>query len=529
MENNNSIKREDCSTKLLNLSSEFLSWVSFNFPEQFDFFQTQISENVDNLLSSDKSKVMVYGIYNSGKSTLVNALCKTEVAQMADRPMTYQITEYDRGDYYLVDSPGINAPEEHEIISDSYLNKCHIILFVASTKGMFEDRKNYERLAHLIQKEIPFIIVLNDRGYPVKSDATQEEKEKAKLLNEQELKNIQYKFIKNLTEVSGDHDITKKYEVIIVNAKKALIGIQKGKPALYQNSNIEYLDKRISQLLNSNENIKQLFVQPINNLRELFNYVEKLVNDSLSDYQEDDISVRIHTLRKKCDNIIQELRINVKQAVFGTSDLYTNSILNGEADSLEIMSSTIFEDIDRYYTAKLNDLQVYITRNFPKVEFYNDATSNLMFDYQPRLNQDVMLKSGIDLNEMEDDYTPTEIPTSKPSLFDFLKSNKKKEEELQRQLEAEAEAFNERERYKTQAIIQQRQEARQIANSNLCDLENVFAKAVANGINEKYDELLSQILNYDTNNKQAVEEIKEKLSYIKALREKLLNIETQLY
>lgn len=93
-----------------------------------------------------------------------------------------------------------------------------------------------------------------------------------------------------------------------------------------------------------------------------------------------------------------------------------------------------------------------------------------------------------------------------------------REEELRRQLEAEAEAFNERERNKAQILIQQRQEARQIANTNLCDLENIFVKAVANGINEKYDEFLSQILEYDSNNKQALEEIKDKLNQIKALR-----------
>lgn len=530
MDNSVFAKKEDCSTKLLNLSNEFLAWISANFPEQLDFFENQISDNVTSLLSSEKPKIMVYGIYNSGKSTLVNALCKENVAEVADRPMTYQITEYDRGDYYLVDSPGINAPEEHEIISDSYLNKCHIIIFVASTKGMFEDRKNYERLAHLIQKGIPFIIVLNDRGFAISSNATKEEKEKAKLLNEQELKNIQYKFIKNLTEVSNDNDITKKYEVIVVNAKKALIGIQKNLETLYESSNIEYLNKRISQLLNNNESIKNLFAQPINNLRESFNYIEKLVNDSLANYQDDDTSMRIHTLRKKCDNIIQELRITVKQCVFSTSDLYTNSILNGDADSLEIMSSTIFEDVDRHYAAKLNDLLVYINKNFPNIEFYNDSTSNLSFDYQPRLNQDVMLKSGIELNEIDDtDYNNSQIEPKKFNILDIFKSSKQREEELRRQLEAEAEAFNERERNKAQILIQQRQEARQIANTNLCDLENIFVKAVANGINEKYDEFLSQILEYDSNNKQALEEIKDKLNQIKALREKLLNIETQLY
>ena len=98
---------------------------------------------------------------------------------MADRPMTDQISEYDRGDYYLVDSPGVDAPIAHEIVTEEFLNKCHIILFVISTKGLFEDRDNYIRLAKLIAKEIPFIIVLNDRGAAMKKEWSEEERKRA--------------------------------------------------------------------------------------------------------------------------------------------------------------------------------------------------------------------------------------------------------------------------------------------------------------------------------------------------------------
>lgn len=49
---------------------------------------------------------MVYGIYNSGKSTLINALMRQEAAEMADRPMTDQISEFDRGEYVLVGFSG---------------------------------------------------------------------------------------------------------------------------------------------------------------------------------------------------------------------------------------------------------------------------------------------------------------------------------------------------------------------------------------------------------------------------------------
>ena len=41
--------------------------------------QRQTDEKIMPLLKYQKPKIMVYGIYNSGKSTLVNAICKKAI------------------------------------------------------------------------------------------------------------------------------------------------------------------------------------------------------------------------------------------------------------------------------------------------------------------------------------------------------------------------------------------------------------------------------------------------------------------
>ena len=111
-------KKIDLSTRLMNVANAFSEFVNMEFVDFSTYFADKLEDGVFSLLNGDKPKVMVYGIYNSGKSTLINALCKEEVAEMADRPMTDQITEYDKGDYYLVDSPGVDAPIQHEIVTD---------------------------------------------------------------------------------------------------------------------------------------------------------------------------------------------------------------------------------------------------------------------------------------------------------------------------------------------------------------------------------------------------------------------------
>ena len=80
-------------------------------------------------------------------------------------PETHNIIPYDAGKYdVLADYPGIDATKEDEQMTDYPIKKGHVIMFVISSKGGFESEKNYRKILDLMQKEIPFIIVPNDRG-----------------------------------------------------------------------------------------------------------------------------------------------------------------------------------------------------------------------------------------------------------------------------------------------------------------------------------------------------------------------------
>ena len=74
--------------------------------------EEQVNKKVLGLLQEEKPKVLVYGIYNAGKSTLVNVLCGKEVAEVGDRPTTAKTQPYDAGKYILMDTPGSDAPIE---------------------------------------------------------------------------------------------------------------------------------------------------------------------------------------------------------------------------------------------------------------------------------------------------------------------------------------------------------------------------------------------------------------------------------
>lgn len=252
---------EDQIREVKSIARRFLGKTK-NYQDFSQSFKTSVEEQVNKkvlgLLQEQKPKVLVYGIYNAGKSTLVNVLCGKEVAEVGDRPTTAKTQPYDAGKYILMDTPGIDAPIEHEMEADENMSNCHVILFVVSSKGGFETRKNYERMVEMIQRGLPFYIILNDRG-----SATTDEQE-----HQRELESIQQKIITNLIQVSGDDHIDEKYEVITLNTKRAWTGIQKGKQILVEKSGIQVLQRRLENLLQENGALQWLST-PLSTLKEL--------------------------------------------------------------------------------------------------------------------------------------------------------------------------------------------------------------------------------------------------------------------
>lgn len=514
--------KKDYAESLGCIAREFLEYIEEEFPDSYTFFSDKIQESVLNLLDIEKPKVMVYGIYNSGKSTLINSLCKSEVAKMADRPMTDRISEYDHGDYYLIDSPGVDAPIEHELVTEEYINKCHVILFVISSKGVFEDRTNYKKLARLIESNIPFIIVLNERGVSVK-DLTAEQKKKVKFEHEQELRIIQYKIIDNLIKESNNKKIAEQYEVVVLNAKKALIGILKEKHSLYEGSNVGFLEKRITQLLSNDNSIISLLKQPISNLEECFNKVEKVITQTISGNLSEDFSIGLHIMESKMHNIMQDLRILVQQVVYSYLQELTNAYVNGDSNIFESVANAIFMEIDDRYSAKINELFVHVDHRFKDLDIQIDTNCNLVFSSIGLTGSSLKMST----EELTSEGTDA-LPPEKKGLFDIFKSRRRREREKRERLEMEARLKNEQAQYRVQEQIRRKQEARQLAFSDLNELNRSINSIVSKDIYNKYDYIISQIQQVDQLNKQLLDKGNRQMKGLHNIREKLITIENDI-
>lgn len=188
--------------------------------------------------ASSTPTVMVFGLYNAGKSTLLNALMGEERAAMSDSPETSVVTAYRWNGLTLLDTPGIDAPRDHEQTSRQQLERSDVVLFVMSTDGVFDEQDMYQEILaiHATGRRI-MVIVNNKNGYQQ---------------SDRDYRIIYDKIMSNLQNL-GPANVIQQIPVRLVNARAALKGKLNGKTALMAASGIGELEREIERFINQTQ------------------------------------------------------------------------------------------------------------------------------------------------------------------------------------------------------------------------------------------------------------------------------------
>lgn len=187
---------------------------------------------------------MVYGTYNAGKSTLLNALFGIEeMAKTGDSPETAEVHKYNYNGYTIYDTPGINAPIEHEEVTNEHLKKCEVILFVLSNDGSLEEEYVYTKISDIVKLNKPLLIVLNN-----KKNSDPDSKESI-----QEIDKVNINLSK-IGDRAGIKNIEEKVSLCMVDVLTALEGKIEQEQELIDESNIIQLEKNIDKLLSNTGN-----------------------------------------------------------------------------------------------------------------------------------------------------------------------------------------------------------------------------------------------------------------------------------
>ncbi|WP_406038260.1 GTPase [Succinimonas sp.] len=194
-----------------------------------EFIKSFVAEKV----AQNQPEIMVYGIYNAGKSSIINELIGRDEAEVNDKPTTDRVQYFTFNGYRIADTPGVGAPIEHEQITQEHLRKADVVIFVMSNTGSHDLAQNYTRIREIHDSDKKVIIVLNDKnGSLNKPDDTS-------------IDEIKLEIGRNLNKVG----LSNKFHIVTVNALRARKGRVENKQKLYELSNMDELVQVITQEL----------------------------------------------------------------------------------------------------------------------------------------------------------------------------------------------------------------------------------------------------------------------------------------
>ena len=180
--------------------------------------------------------IMVYGVYNAGKSTLINALLGKEVAETGDVPLTDTVTAYRWLQYDILDTPGVDAPIEHQRVTENEMLKADAVIFVVNPIGAAEEQATLSKLLELVKAKKQVFLVFN-------------EKQSLDVEDFLKLKEQTWARLQHMAEQAVLSDVLKEIPIVLVNAKSAFRGKTENKQVLLEKSGFLEFEKRLTEFL----------------------------------------------------------------------------------------------------------------------------------------------------------------------------------------------------------------------------------------------------------------------------------------
>jgi 50S ribosome-binding GTPase len=185
-------------------------------------------------------RLALFGQYNAGKSTLVNALLGERRAPTGDAPTTRTAGGYDWRGFHVVDLPGSNARLAEQEEARRALEHAHAVLYVVSAMTGLDYETFWDDLGQLRQAVAPFLLVVNDKQ-PHPSD------ESRRAFREQLEDNFRRRRAEKFPGAAEQEPL------FWVNARSAERGRLEGKPRLVEASGIEVLENALAEFLFESE------------------------------------------------------------------------------------------------------------------------------------------------------------------------------------------------------------------------------------------------------------------------------------
>jgi small GTP-binding protein len=260
--------------------------------QEIDIFSSNLREK----LTTKQPRIMVYGVYNAGKSTLLNALMGKEEAKVSDRPETSTITPYAWNGYTLLDTPGIDAPAADEKMAREELDRSDVVLFVIALDGTsIEELSTWKELVAILNRGRKVFIILNNKK-GLKPDSDDFIKASIQLTEN----------LKSTAKSQGYSYDESNISYCFVNARTALKGRIENKQALVEYSGILTLENALADFLSSCDGYDVLNSA----CQDLIGKIE-LTENKIQIQHNDEIAQTLTRLQQDIDHVRSKLSITM--------------------------------------------------------------------------------------------------------------------------------------------------------------------------------------------------------------------------
>lgn len=231
-------------------------------PEDWKKYKTLYHLQID---GNPSARIMLYGMYSHGKSTLINAILGREAAQMGKPPTTGELDDYEwsEGHCILRDTPGIQAKKLHTRLADESLRECALVAFVVES-GAIEESIVWDTLARMLKQRQKVCVIVND------FDECRHRPELLERLKEKLRRHLQD--AAHREDFNGD--IVAQTPILIANAKQALKGRLEHKERLVEDAGLPEVEQTLIRLASSLEmadvlnTLKRALLQCITNCKQ---------------------------------------------------------------------------------------------------------------------------------------------------------------------------------------------------------------------------------------------------------------------
>jgi GTPase SAR1 family protein len=301
--------------------------------------------DISQKLQEKNIKIMFFGAYNAGKSTLINTILKKNQAKIGDIPTTDTIDIYSWNNYKLLDTPGINAPIEHENISKEQLEKSDLIVFVIR-KDDEDASSTYKEIFDLLKKEKDIFLVFNYSG--LDKNATGEGSVQ---LSVDRLNTI---MLSEATKYGIDDSLLAEINLIPINLQTALKARLEDKEKLLEHSNYLEFEERFSLWLSSYNSEKQI-------LKTLKSQIDKqllapVINKlEVNRTELDGLVDGLELLTSQKENLKMDIDVFVQNEISTLLPKVINSLENNDTQVIEDELSKVYRKIEIYLSEILEE------------------------------------------------------------------------------------------------------------------------------------------------------------------------------